>query len=411
MNEKINIQNLTDLLVEKHGMEPEHAGDFVKAFFTLIEEGLEQDKYVKVKGLGTFKLIEVDSRESIDVNTGERIEIQGHNKISFTPDTALKEIINRPFAHFETVVLNENVQFDDTPVKKDNGDDFDGEAETDMTSSQEVQQPKTVAMPAEEEQTVDERPKDEQLCGEEPAENRPAEPENVKEKEPETPAEEPKEAVAPKTEEIPVTSHPELEPKPETEPAVDAETTPNNNRTSGKASKWLAGIVVFILMACGGVVGYLYLPDMQEADGQHNEPAVEEGISVTPPRIATDTIAPVKTDTVNSTEVTAGKEQAEKTPVQPKKERRPAANGQVTEKNNAKKGQPFVPDSVNYEIEGTRTEYTIQEGETLTRVSLKFYGTKALWPYLVKHNAKILKNPNNVPSGTTIRIPKLVKKR
>lgn len=355
MNEKINIQNLTDLLVEKHGMEPEHAGDFVKAFFTLIEEGLEQDKYVKVKGLGTFKLIEVDSRASIDVNTGERIEIQGHNKISFTPDTTLKEIINRPFAHFETVVLNENVQFDDTPVEKDNEDDFDGEAETST--------------------------------------------------------EEPKETVAPKTEEIPVTSHPEPEPKPETEPVVDAETTPNNNRTSGKASKWLAGIVVFILMACGGVVGYLYLPDMQEADGQHDEPAVEEGISVTPPRIATDTIAPVKADTVNSTEVTAGKEQAEKTPVQPEKERRPAANGQVTEKNNAKKGQPFVPDSVNYEIEGTQTEYTIQEGETLTRVSLKFYGTKALWPYLVKHNAKILKNPNNVPSGTTIRIPKLVKKR
>lgn len=83
----------------------------------MIEEALATEKYVKVKGFGTFKLTEVDSRESVNVNTGERIEIQGHTKVSFTPDTTMKDLINKPFAHFETVILNDGVEFEDTPVE------------------------------------------------------------------------------------------------------------------------------------------------------------------------------------------------------------------------------------------------------------------------------------------------------
>ena len=67
------------------------------------------------------------------------------------------------------------------------------------------------------------------------------------------------------------------------------------------------------------------------------------------------------------------------------------------------------PDSASYKITGTKTKYTIKEGETLTRVSLRFYGTKAMWPYIVKHNPDVIKNPNNVPYGTTIKIPELTK--
>ena len=74
------------------------------------------------------------------------------------------------------------------------------------------------------------------------------------------------------------------------------------------------------------------------------------------------------------------------------------------------KPAPFNPDSVNYIITGTKATYTIKEGETLTRVALRFYGTKALWPYIVKYNPDIIKNPNHVPYGTTIKIPELVKK-
>ena len=125
MNEKVNIQNLIELLVEKHCITPKEAEEFVKTFFAVIEEGLEQDKYVKIKGLGTFKLIGVESRGSIDVNTGERIEIQGHTKVSFTPDSALKELINRPFGHFETVILNENTVLEDTPIEKAGEDELE----------------------------------------------------------------------------------------------------------------------------------------------------------------------------------------------------------------------------------------------------------------------------------------------
>ena len=83
MNEKKNIQDLVDLLSDSQRMNKRNAEAFVKEFFSLIEEALERDKYVRIKGLGTFKLITVDSRESINVNTGERFEIQEHTKISF----------------------------------------------------------------------------------------------------------------------------------------------------------------------------------------------------------------------------------------------------------------------------------------------------------------------------------------
>ena len=75
--------------------------------FSLDRTSLENEKTVKIKGLGTFKLVDVDSRESVNVNTGERFQIKGHTKVSFTPDTNLRDTINKPFAHFETVVLNE----------------------------------------------------------------------------------------------------------------------------------------------------------------------------------------------------------------------------------------------------------------------------------------------------------------
>ena len=110
MSDKITIQDIIELLAEKHGMNKKDAEAFVKGIFDLIEEALASEKYVKVKGLGTFKLTEVESRESVNVNTGERFQIQGHNKISFTPDTTMKDLINKPFAHFETVILNENTK-------------------------------------------------------------------------------------------------------------------------------------------------------------------------------------------------------------------------------------------------------------------------------------------------------------
>lgn len=130
MSEKVTIQDIIELLAEKHSMTKKDAEIFVKGMFELIEEALATEKYVKVKGLGTFKLTEVESRESVNVNTGERIEIQGHTKISFTPDSSMKDLINKPFAHFETVILNENTKLEDTEteIEGEEEDTFDGNA-------------------------------------------------------------------------------------------------------------------------------------------------------------------------------------------------------------------------------------------------------------------------------------------
>ena len=130
MSEKVTIQDIIELLAEKHSMTKKDAEIFVKGMFELIEEALVTEKYVKVKGLGTFKLTEVESRESVNVNTGERIEIQGHTKISFTPDSSMKDLINKPFAHFETVILNENTKLEDTEteIEGEEEDTFDGNA-------------------------------------------------------------------------------------------------------------------------------------------------------------------------------------------------------------------------------------------------------------------------------------------
>lgn len=113
MEKKILLQELSDILAEREGLTKKKADAFVKAFFDVVEEALEADKFVKVKGFGTFKLVAVGDRESINVNTGERIQIGGHSKISFTPDSYLRDLINRPFAHFQTVVLNEETEVEE----------------------------------------------------------------------------------------------------------------------------------------------------------------------------------------------------------------------------------------------------------------------------------------------------------
>ena len=107
MEKKYTLQDLAALLAERESLPLKQAEDFVRSFFELTEEGLLKDSFVKVTGFGTFKLVEVSERESVNINTGERFQISGHNKISFTPDGTLRELVNRPFAHFTTVTLNE----------------------------------------------------------------------------------------------------------------------------------------------------------------------------------------------------------------------------------------------------------------------------------------------------------------
>lgn len=108
-----NIKDLARFLVEKHGIKLTDAELFISLMTEIINEGVHRERQVKIKGLGTFKLTSVSSRESIDVNTGERIVIEGRDKLSFAPDNAMKELVNQPFSQFETVVVNDGVELED----------------------------------------------------------------------------------------------------------------------------------------------------------------------------------------------------------------------------------------------------------------------------------------------------------
>ena len=122
---KLTINDIAAVLVDKNGLDRREANQFVTELFAVIMERLNAGEQVKVKGLGTFRIIDVEARESVSVRTGERVTIIGHSKLTFTPDATMKELVNKPFSQFETVVLNDGVEFDDMKVvtKEDSKDD------------------------------------------------------------------------------------------------------------------------------------------------------------------------------------------------------------------------------------------------------------------------------------------------
>lgn len=108
--DKIGIVDIQAALRMKFALSDKESMEVLSKFFQLIKKGLEEDKYVKVKGLGIFKLIEVEPRKSVSVNTREEVQIDAYRKVTFTPDAQLKELINKPFAHFENIELKEGVK-------------------------------------------------------------------------------------------------------------------------------------------------------------------------------------------------------------------------------------------------------------------------------------------------------------
>ena len=482
MNERLYLQNFVDLLSEKHGMNKKDAEKFVKEFFLLIEEALERDRSVKIKGLGTFKLVEVESRESVKVNTGERFQIEGYTKVSFVPDTSLRDIINKPFAHFETVVLNENTILEDTPIAESDDEDVieetvllkeeEGEEEKDKAEGEAAPAvawgrdggftAETVALAEEEtslteevngreeisseETKADEVPVGEMLTEAPPAQEMPtvesALPvESMRKEIFSNDIEEgvvvlmnrPSEPVREKADTVdssqPTASSQSTDSSQPTESKLSAEeiiarelatSTPvsAHERQIKKHSKskhkkgekspvpYLIAIIVIVLLLCGGALLFIYYPDLFESADRIEK--LEEPVNAVKPvpvvAIPQDTI--IEKDTVG--EVVSPPTVKEEPVVVPE----PKKEVEVVKKEDKSvtKPAPFNPDSVNYIITGTKATYTIKEGETLTRVALRFYGTKALWPYIVKYNPDIIKNPNHVPYGTTIKIPELVKK-
>ena len=134
---RLTIQEIAKVLVAKNGLDQSQANRFATELFAIIQERLEKNDLVKVKGLGTFKVITVDARESVSVRTGGRVMIEEHSKITFTPDATMKELVNKPFSQFETVVLNDNVEFDD--LKEQPADSEFEDIKDDLTEAELVQ--------------------------------------------------------------------------------------------------------------------------------------------------------------------------------------------------------------------------------------------------------------------------------
>ena len=247
---KLNIYDLCSVLTSKNGLDDKESHRFIKAIFDVIQEGLDEDKIVKVKGLGTFKIIEVDDRESINVNTGERVLIEGHSKLTFTPDSVMKEIVNKPFSQFETVILNEGVDFPEPVVEEPAAEDII--ADEPAEGKEIIVEPQIDNKVAE--QSVEEEPVAEKTVAEEPVAEEPV-------------AEEP---VA----EEPVAEEPVAE-EPVAEDSVVEFTDDNDNVQSGEENsveesvfetsnnnsilRWiLSGVAVLLLILGAAYGGYLY---------------------------------------------------------------------------------------------------------------------------------------------------------
>lgn len=135
---KLNVKDIAELLAQKKNMDQADAENYIESFFSLISEAMISEKIVKIKGLGTFKLVEVRDRESVDVNTGERVVIDGHSKMSFVPDNTLKELVNKPFSQFDTVVLNDGVDFENDSQPSDDGNISTTNSDKKDTSADEI---------------------------------------------------------------------------------------------------------------------------------------------------------------------------------------------------------------------------------------------------------------------------------
>ena len=247
---KLNLYDLCGVLVSKNGLEDKEARRFVQAMFDIIQEGLDEDKVVKVKGLGTFKIIDVDARESINVNTGGRVLIEGHSKLTFTPDSVMKEIVNKPFSQFETVVLNDGVDFPETQEEEVALDIDDTPAAT-------TEEPIQVAQTEPVQQVETEPVREVQT---EPVQV--VQPEPVEVVQPESPIEEDipvnneeldavEEEPSSETEVPPAAETPEVDTSPE-----DVETEEEDSKSTYRWIIYCAAVLVLVVAAAYG--GYLY---------------------------------------------------------------------------------------------------------------------------------------------------------
>ncbi len=389
--EKRSIQSVAEILVEKATVTKKASVGFATAMFEVIQEGLDRDGIVKVKGLGTFKVIDVEDRESVNVNTGERVLISGHSKITFTPDTTMKELVNRPFSQFETVILNDEAfPESNAPIEKF----FEGEeSEKEASKDQHIVDEESVAH----EESIDPEGNDETVeftvTEEEPAV---IEEETVQKEE--------------KADE-PVAIEPMMAESETNEPVVIETST-------DKSVLWLLPFVVILLIGTT-CAGYWYGRQsvIEEMAIQPEQQAL-----VVEDAIANDTIekgAVNPTAVVDTTEVSTQQEVQE--PVEPVKVEQPKPAEQpkpVDQPKKVEQSQTSAFDQYEkmdsrvrtgaYKIIGTAEVITVKPGQTLKRLSRTYLG-EGMECYMEVYNGISVDTPLKV--GQQIKIPKLITKK
>ena len=396
---KLTIQEIAAILVEKNGFERRDANQFASVMFSLIQEKLEADQLVKIKGLGTFKIIDVEARESVSVRTGERVTINGHAKVSFTPDATMRELVNKPFSQFETVVLNEGVVFDD--LKEEPEEDAPAEVEEPVLAVEDEKQVSAVEdekqapavenekqVPAvEDEESALVQPLMEVVDTEESAVM-------VETEETPAPSPEPEPAPSPESESVP---------SPEPSPEVDSQPSEDivlDDEDEGRPwGRWLLGTLgVLALMALSAWGGYYY--------GSHQSPKV----------VAPDTIVIHDTIAVASVDTIPVVTDVEPTPEPPKTEptKEPAKVAPVKEEPKPEAVDKYAQkdDRVRlgaYRIVGLDREVKVMAGQTFYSICRAHLGPD-MECYVEVFN-DLPRNPK-VKEGQVIRIPKLqLKKR
>lgn len=388
---------------------------FARTLFEVVEEALLSDKFVKVKGFGTFKLVAVSDRESVNINTGERFQIEGHTKVSFIPDNTLKEEINRPFAHFETIDLSDETE----QAELDAIDAAAAEEALENEEAEETVEEVAEEMPADEpaEEVVEEEVKEEvpeEVLIEEPVEEAEEPMEEPVATEPQTIVTAEKKEEKPAKAEEPAadtTLESEKAPEPEAEEQEEAPTAlPVSYEYTEQAPRrpfnWWKAIGVFFfvlaLMLLSYFAGYyrllcpciIGLPEWTEP--QPAQPAAK--------------VQPAKT-------APAKPQPAPAESTAPKISANPL-NSENPEQPESRKSKPAKPDPAPRKQQSAPAEvapappadttvatqpHTVARGETLYSIARKYYGSDKYVNVIIRHNR--IKNPNNIEKGTTLQIP------
>ena len=376
--DKFTVQQLADILIRKNRLSENEAQAFVCAIFDVIKEGLEADRQVKIKGFGTFKIIDVDPRESVNVNTGERVLIGGHQKITFTPDSVMKEMVNRPFSQFETVILNDGVDFSD--VEKE---EPAPEAENIQKTEKENTMSEKEVEPEPEEETISEP---EVIITPEPEESEIPEPEKSAN------PEQVKEAThEPEKEEI--DQGPEEEATPEPEDELSYEEEPEHHYTA----HIIGAIACLILIAAAAYGGYMF--GVEEGRHQERLAQIAEQSKYLDKQKEEITAYKAKADT------TAVNEKAKKDSTSKKAET--VQNTETADFSTYAMRDPRVRTGA-YVIVGTDKVVTAREGQTISKIAQTHLGP-GMSCYVEVFNEMNGNDP--LKEGTKVKIPKLRHKK